>query len=369
MTPPLPWRRRPVQSVSVVVPAYGVEATLERSLDSILSQPVRDLQVVVVDDGSPDRTGEIADAYSARDRRVTVLHQVNGGVSRARNAAMAHVAGELVTFVDPDDFLPTDAWTPMLRSLERTGSDFAIGMMERVLADGRRVRPPLLHRNHAVERLGVTIDEVPLLIADVFPCNKMFRTEFWHRAGLSFPPDTSYEDNVFSAEAYLAGSRFDVLTQVVYDWYVRGEGSSDTNQRGRLKNLRDRLATKRATLDRVLAHGNPELVDTLYRQVLPIDMWEHFRAAVRPGTEEPEVYWRELRDGVRQLWNDSTVPFPETAVPPGQRLMGWLVSQDRRDDLAQLIALIDGPGVPTQDGVYLHPWRDEPGVPAGISRV
>lgn len=352
-----------------MVPAYAAEETLERTLDSILAQQLDDLQVVVVDDGSPDRTGEIADAYAAEHPQVTVLHVPNGGVSRARNAAMEQVTGDLVTFVDADDFLPRGAWTPLLRSLATTGSDFAIGMMERVLEDGRRVRPPLLQRNHAVERLGVTIDDAPLLIADVFPCNKMFRTEFWRRAGLSFPPDTSYEDNVFSAEAFLAGSRFDVLTEVVYDWYVRGEGSSDTNQRGRLKNLRDRLATKQVVLEKVLAHGNPALVDTLYRQVLPIDMWEHFRAALRPTTEEPDTYWRELRDGVRTLWNDATVPFEETAVPPGQRLMGWLVGQDRRDDLARLLDLIDGPGVPTENGAYLHPWRDEPGVPTALARA
>jgi hypothetical protein len=70
-----------------------------------------------------------------------------------------------------------------------------------------------------------------------------------------------------------------------------------------------------------------------------------------------------LRAGVRSIWNDTTVPFEQTAVPVAQRLMGWLTVQDRRADLAQLIATIDGAGVRLVDGVYQHPWLGEPGLP------
>lgn len=370
MTPTARWtsnRRADRRRLSVVVPVYNVAPLLADSLDSILAQPVRDLEVVVVDDGSTDGSTAIAREYAARDPRIRLVVQENGGVSRARNVALQQVTGELVTFVDPDDVLPADAWRGMVRTLERTGSDFAVGAMERVDPAGNRRQPPLLRRNHAETRLGVTIDEMPLMLADVFPCNKVFRTDFWRRHGLAFPVDLRYEDQVLCTEAFLAADRFDVLSDVVYEWHTRDDQSSATQARGRIDNLEDRIVTKRMTVD--LVRGHDGLRDTLLREILPIDMWEHFRAAVAPSTEQPDRYWTLLREGVLELWNAGTLPFERTALPPGQRLMGWLVVQDRRDDLARLVAEIDGPGVPVADGRYLHPWRDEPGVPEVLSLV
>lgn len=365
----LPWRRAARPRLSVVVPVFNQAPYLVRSLDSVLAQPGVDLEVVVVDDGSTDGSGELAEEYAATHREVVVLRQANAGVSAARNVALEHCTGDLVTFVDPDDFLPARAWQPLLRSLDRSGSDFAVGMMEKVTEDGRRSRPPLLARNHAERRTAVGIDDAPLMLADVFPCNKVFRMEFWRSAGLTFPLGVRYEDQVWATDAFLAARRFDVLPEVVYDWYVREGESSATNRRGRLDNLDDRIRTKHMTLDRVRAHRNPVLLDTLYHQVLPIDMWEHFRAAVAPSTEDPDRYWVMLREGLLGIWNEETVPFEQVDLPAGQRVMGWLVAQDRRDDLARLVAQIDGPGVPVEDGRYLHPWHDEPGVPEELGRV
>jgi len=353
----------------VVVPVYDVAPYVVRSLDSILGQRGVDLEVVVVDDGSTDGSGDLVAAYAEKHPEVVLIRQENAGVSAARNTAVERCTGDLVTFVDPDDFLPPRAWEPMLRSLARTGSDFAVGMMERVEESGRRTRPPLLHRNHAEQRLAVDIDAVPLMVADVFPCNKIFRLDFWRAAGLSFPLGVRYEDQVFATDAFLAAERFDVLTEVVYDWYVRGSSSSATHRRGRLDNLDDRIRTKHMTLERIVAHGNDVLTRTAYREVLPIDMWEHFRAAVAEDTEEPDRYWELLREGMASIWNDATVPFADVSLPVGQRLMGWLVLQDRRADLARLIAQIDGPGVPVDGGRYLHPWVDEPDLPAVLAEA
>lgn len=351
----------------MVVPLYNLESTVAACLDSVLAQPLRDLEVVVVDDGSTDGSAAVVRAYADRDPRVRLVQQANGGVSRARNVAVQHCTGDLVTFVDPDDVLPPDAWTPLLAALAHTGSDFAVGMMERIDAEGRRQRPPLLHRNHAEERLAITIDDQPLMVADVFPCNKVFRLDFWRRAGLSFPVDVRYEDQVLCTDAFLKASRFDVLTDVVYEWNTRDDLSSATQARGRLENLEDRIVTKHMTIDLVRTHGSTALLETLYREVLPIDMWEHFRAAVAPTTPEPDRYWARLREGLLEIWNRDTVPFERTSVPVGQRLMGWLVAQGRRDDLARLVAEIDGPGVPVEDGRYLHPWVDERGLPEELT--
>lgn len=353
--------------LSVVVPVYNVGDLLAASLDSILAQPVRDLEVVVVDDGSTDGCTQIARAYAAQHPQVRLIVQDNRGVSAARNRAVEACTGDLLTFVDPDDIVPADAWQAMIRTLGRTGSDFVVGGMERVAPDGRRWQPPLLRRNHAQERLGITIDDAPLMLADVFPCNKVFRADFWRRHELSFPLDVRYEDQVLCTQAFLAARSFDVLPDVVYDWYARDDLSSATQARGRLDNLRDRFVTKQLTLDLVRPRGNDRLLDTLLREVLPIDMWEHFRAAVAPTTEQPDDYWSRLREGLLAIWNPSTVPFERTTLPVGQRLMGWLVAQDRRDDLARLVAEIDGPGITTEQGRYLHPWVDEPGLPAELA--
>jgi hypothetical protein len=364
----VPWRGRR-QRLSVVVPVYNVESMLAASLDSVLAQPVKDLEVVIVDDGSTDGSLAVARGYADGDPRVRLIVQENGGVSRARNVGLDHCTGDLVTFVDPDDILPADAWRPLLRALERTGSDFAVGTMERVDAKGRRSEPPLLKRNHAQERLCVTIDDVPLMIADVFPCNKVFRMDFWRGQRLAFPVDLRYEDQVIITQAFLVASSFDVLTNKVYEWHTRVDQSSATQARGRYQNLSDRMVTKQMTVDLVGGHGDPLLWDTLHRVVLPVDMWEHFRAAVAPTTVDRDRYWAALRAGLMDIWKDDTVPFECTAVPVAQRLMGWLVGQDRQDDLARLVAQIDGPGVPVEEGRYLHPWIDEPGVPGVLSCV
>lgn len=357
------WRRTPV--LSVVVPVYNVAEYVEASLASVLRQPLADIEVVAVDDGSTDGSAEIVERIAAVDDRVRLIRQPNSGVSIARNTALEVCTGEYLTFVDPDDELPADAWSVMLRTLKRTRSDFVVGSAERIEGEGeaqRRFITPLMARNHREERLGIRIEDQPLMLADVFVWNKIFRRDFWVQHRINFPERTRYQDQVALTEAFLAARRFDVLTEVVYDWRVRGDLSSATQKRAQLSNLRERMTTKRMTLDLVRAHGSAEVTHVLLREVLPIDMWEHFRAAVSPAVEQPEEYWRVLRDGLRELWAD--LPFHRTAIPVGQRLMGWLVAHDRRDDLAALIAQIDSPGgVPVEGGEYLHPWRGEPGLP------
>ena len=92
-------------AISIIIPMYGVEKYLRRCLDSVLNQTFTDWQAICVDDGSPDKSGEIAEEYAKRDKRFVVIHKENGGLSDARNAGMPHATGDYILYIDSDDFI------------------------------------------------------------------------------------------------------------------------------------------------------------------------------------------------------------------------------------------------------------------------
>ena len=353
--------------LSVVVPAYDVEDYLADCLRSILRQSHAALEVVVVDDGSTDSTGQIADRFAAEDPRVRVIHQANAGLGAARNEGVRRSTGTYLAFADSDDLLVNGAYAAMVGSLERTGSDLAIGAVER-LRGAERFMTPLMRENHQRPRLGVGVEEAPLVLADVFAWNKVFRRSFWDAADLSFPEDVRYEDQPAMTRALIAADAIDVLAEPVYLWRVRSDGSSISQQRDDVRDLSDRLLTKRWSTETVRAGTGGPTQEVWFGRVLPIDMWEYFRAV--PGCSDE--YWELLRAGTTEFWNPATVPFEQTSLPLRQRLMGWLVCQGRRSDLAVMIDFIDRHpgGLPRRRvgdrEVVEHPFAEEPGLPAEL---
>ena len=112
--------------ISVIVTAYNIEAYLSRCLNSLLSQTYTNLEIIVVDDGSRDGTGEICDKYEARDTRIKVIHQKNSGPSGARNAALTIASGEYIGYVDGDDWVEQNMYREMYYACEQQGADVAI---------------------------------------------------------------------------------------------------------------------------------------------------------------------------------------------------------------------------------------------------
>ena len=109
--------------ISVIVPVYNVERYLSRALDSILAQTYHDWEAILVDDGSTDRSGSIADEYAINDNRFKVIHKDNEGASEARNTAMRHVEGEYLLYLDSDDFLHPQLMELCMQAAQRDNSD------------------------------------------------------------------------------------------------------------------------------------------------------------------------------------------------------------------------------------------------------
>ena len=112
--------------LSVIVPVYGVEDYLETCVDSILDQPFADLELILVDDGSPDRCPQICDAYAAKDSRVRVIHKPNGGLSSARNAGLDMARGEYISFVDSDDYIRSGMYLSMMERCRALDLDLCL---------------------------------------------------------------------------------------------------------------------------------------------------------------------------------------------------------------------------------------------------
>lgn len=103
--------------LTVIIPVYKVEQTLDRCVESVLRQDVDDMEVILVDDGSPDNCPAMCDDWAKKDRRIRVIHKENGGLSDARNAGIDVAKGEHITFVDSDDYLLDGTYAPLLRTL------------------------------------------------------------------------------------------------------------------------------------------------------------------------------------------------------------------------------------------------------------
>ncbi|MEO3766844.1 CDP-glycerol glycerophosphotransferase family protein [Streptomyces sp. B5E4] len=216
-----------VPRFSVIVPAYRVQAYLDECLESVLTQSFTDVEVIAVDDRSPDFCGEIIDGAAARDPRLTAVHlSANVGLGRARNAGLERATGDYVLFLDGDDTLVPGALQAIADRLAATADpDVLVYDYARTYWDGRHarnVRADLLaEREPQVFRLAERPELLRLLMV---VWNKAYRRDFIAAQGLSFPPGY-YEDTPWTYPALLAAERIAVLDRVCVHYRQRRSGN------------------------------------------------------------------------------------------------------------------------------------------------
>lgn len=123
--------------ISIIVPIYNVESYLTKCIESIINQTYKKLEIILVDDGSPDNCGRICDDYAKKDNRVVVIHKQNGGLSDARNAGIEIMKGQYVGFVDSDDWIEPDMYEILLRNLKKFNAEMSFGgVADDLVTDG-----------------------------------------------------------------------------------------------------------------------------------------------------------------------------------------------------------------------------------------
>ncbi len=211
----------PKPLVSVIVPVYNGEKFLRPCLESILRQDMADMEILVVDDGSRDGTRALAEEMARADGRIRPIHQDNGGVSSARNAALKVCRGKYIRFVDADDVLPPDSMTTLLSGMREGDNDLVIAAYTEVTGARRDYR--------CLAREDGQVDQDAFLRLFSRYANSFFYGVLWNKLflgdvvrehSLRFPEGMSWgEDFVFVTE-YLAHVRKAAfLTHPVYDYH------------------------------------------------------------------------------------------------------------------------------------------------------
>jgi CDP-glycerol glycerophosphotransferase len=316
------------QLISVVVPFYNNAALLGDCLASIAAQTYRNLQVVMVDDGSTDGSAAIARDQASADPRFELVSQQNRGPGAARNRGIAAATGEFLAFVDADDVLPPDAYATMLAVLEQTGSDFVTGGVLRLSAEGLG-RSGLHARAIKARRLRTQISRTPELFYDISVWNKLFRRSFWDTAGLSLPEGMLWEDLVAMTKAHVLARSVDVITEPVYHWRDRDKGApSITQSRTDIGNIRDRITALHMIDDFLRDRGTPAMLRQHQHKALLNDLWLYVGDLA--GTDA--TYQREFADLTAGYLRQVT-PGLIDELPATRKLAYYLIGHEHVDEL------------------------------------
>lgn len=217
--------------ISVIVPVYNVENVLHYCIDSILNQTYKDFELILVDDGSTDKSGRICDEYADKDSRIRVFHKENGGVSSARNVGIELASGEFICFVDSDDFLDK-AYLESLLSLKKRYPDYDNVWCGFQIVNGYQSFAILQKVVYETER-NITESSVKEIMTlhdkwlDSGPCCKLYDRELIVQNNLLFSEELSLGEDLFFNFQYLdfTNGRIVILNECLYNYEKSNEAS------------------------------------------------------------------------------------------------------------------------------------------------
>lgn len=226
-----------MKTVSIIIPVYNVEKYLPECLDSVVNQTYKELQIIVVDDGSTDSSGEICDQYAEKDNRITVIHQVNAGAANAKNTGLDNVKGEYLAFVDSDDWVELNWIETLINAMEKYDVDVVECGFDNIFVN-------------AVEEGKVYKEEI-LTTEDYFKqynenwvsvifWNKLFRAELTD--GIRFRKERRcIDDEFYTYKVVSNGKRLARVKDILYHYRQRETSAVHQNEKKSLQMTDDAL--------------------------------------------------------------------------------------------------------------------------------
>lgn len=273
--------------VSIVIPVYRVEEDLRRCLDSVICQTLADIEIILVDDGSPDECPRICDDYACKDSRIKVIHKQNGGLSDARNYGLEHASGNYVMFVDSDDYIERDGCEKLHDAALATGVDIVLG-------DWRVSHGPDRADHYTVLEEGRVYPVKEFILAALkagewYPCVCfMFcKRSLFENNGLEFAVGLLHEDMEMQPRVFLSANNLVCVKYKFYN-YIQRPGSimKSSNASERASSMREILGRWKDQFDSI---DDPELRSALYGYLAKCYLHTCRELDLRHGLDVPEI--------------------------------------------------------------------------------
>ena len=289
--------------ISVIVPVYNVEKYLGRCIDSILNQTYKNLEIILVDDGSTDSSGKLCDDSKEKDTRLRVIHKVNGGLSSARNSGLNVMTGEYVMFVDSDDYISADCVESLYNLILKSKSRIAIGNYE--MTDSSQYLFPRAQENiqqiSGVEALNT--------VQYVSAWAKLYEAKLFKK--LRFPEGCLHEDEGTTYKALYYSDSVVVSDGAVYAYFYNPESIT---KRPKKKNYQDLCVVLNEQIQFYREHGEITL-EARVRNRYCIQAADHYLPKRYYG--DPKSIIQSAKQMYKSVWKVKQIPILE-------RLKGWM---------------------------------------------
>ena len=231
--------------ISIIIPVYNVEKYLERCLNSIVNQTLYDLEIICINDGSPDNSLEILERYSKQDKRIKIINQENSGLSVARNTGMEIAVCEYIGFVDSDDWVDSNFYENLYNSAKKYNTDIAVAsvLRERIKYSSYRIK----YNNEKVYTEKSEIFNACDCPNICYVWNKIYKTEFFKSQNLKFQEGMFFEDILFTTKI-LGNSKSLVTVPNTYYHYMVNDGTSIVKSNHTLKKNQDRYNNQKEAI-------------------------------------------------------------------------------------------------------------------------
>lgn len=301
--------------ISIIVPVFNVEPYLRRCVSSILNQTYKNLEIFLVDDGSPDNCPQICDEYAKIDFRIKVIHKENGGLSDARNVGIISSKGEYLSFVDSDDFISPEFIECLYSSVVENAVKLAVCQIDNFSDSMTRNKQKkhcdclLISKESALKYYTALNfdDSSPFISA----CTKLYHRSLFDE--VKFPVGKIYEDGLISYKIIDLADNIAFLKNPLYHYYVRGNGIMGQRE---THNFMDVLTPYYEAICYFKADGRNDLAGLFYPPLLMREIYRYWIAKVVKKNEE-------LARDILMVYRKDLATFKKSS---GQRLMKLLYS-------------------------------------------
>lgn len=275
--------------VSVLVPIYNVEQYLPKCLDSILAQTLQDIEIICIDDGSTDQSGEILDEYAAKDSRIRVIHQVNGGYGKAMNAGLAIAQGEYIGVVESDDFASLDMYEKLYRAANTYNAQVVKSNYYRYWGNGKekiKYEPLLKHLPYSQVIHSWAYQKLFRIQPSIW--SGIYEREFLTKNQIDFleTPGAAYQDTSFTFKVFALAERVLLLEDALL-YYRQDNGNSSIHSAEKASHIRLEYAEINEFLQQ--KHNFDALHDIRNQAMFHTYVWNYVRL-------KPELCKQFLQD-------------------------------------------------------------------------